>query len=374
MNIRWLRSRWSLVAVALVAAAAGVVAWGGVNTAMEATNSLEFCTSCHVMRDNVFQEYKKTVHYTNRSGVRAICSDCHVPRDWIHKVERKLTATKELYHWALGSIDTREKFEAKRHELARHEWDRMRANGSRECRNCHSFEAMDFHKQNAKSAKAMQEAMKAGKTCIDCHKGIAHTLPDVAAGHRAAFAALQTEAAKLAPAVGTTVYAIGSVPFTLDGESEPGGDIAATTAATVRGIASDRLDLELIGWQREGSPELMYQRQGARIAAATLTEAAVARAESLETVTDEDTGTEWIRARLQVSAAPGRFVTSLAPLWGLGAKIHDDNCTLCHVLKPPGFATANDWIGHLNAMKRYTPLDSEEVALLRSYLQNHAKP
>ena len=197
MKLQWMRSRWSLVAVTLLAATAGVVAWGGFNTAMEATNSLEFCTSCHVMRDNVFPEYKKTVHYTNRSGVRAICSDCHVPRDWIHKVERKVTATKELYHWALGSIDTREKFEAKRHELARHEWDRMRANDSRECRNCHSFEAMDFHKQNAKSAKAMQEAMKAGKTCIDCHKGIAHTMPDVAAGHRAAFAALQAEAAKL---------------------------------------------------------------------------------------------------------------------------------------------------------------------------------
>jgi trimethylamine-N-oxide reductase (cytochrome c), cytochrome c-type subunit TorC len=44
------------------------------------------------------------------------------------------------------------------------------------------------------------------------------------------------------------------------------------------------------------------------------------------------------------------------------------------VLKPPKFVTANVWIGHINAMKRYTPLNSVEVALLRSYLQNHAKP
>ncbi|MFZ5736240.1 MAG: NapC/NirT family cytochrome c [Pseudomonadota bacterium] len=362
-----------LALVVLLAAAGGVVAWGGFNTAMHATNSLAFCTSCHAMRDNVYQEYKTTAHYTNRTGVRAICSDCHVPRDWGAMLVRKVTATKELVHWAIGSIDTREKFEAKRHELARHEWDRMRANGSRECRNCHAFEAMDFHKQTAKAATAMQDAMKAGKTCIDCHKGIAHKMPDVTAGHRKAFAALQADAGMLVAVPGTTLYAIGSVPLRLGDSEESAGELAASTAVTVRAAEADRLTLELTGWQREGSPELLYQRFGKRILAATLTEAARTRLEMLESATDDDTDDHWTRVRLVVGAAPGRFVTSRESLWTLAARIEDDNCTLCHVLKPPRSAKADAWIGHVNAMKRLTALDSEEVALLRAYLQNHAK-
>ncbi|SRR6266704_2160886 len=77
----------TLLAVGFVA---GIVAWGGFNTGMEATNTLEFCTSCHEMRDNVYREYKETVHYSNRSGVRVICPDCHVPKDWTHKLLRSI--------------------------------------------------------------------------------------------------------------------------------------------------------------------------------------------------------------------------------------------------------------------------------------------
>ena len=53
----------------------------------------------------------------------------------------------------------------------------MKANDSHECRNCHSAEAMDPHKQTEAAAKVMAEGFKAGLTCIDCHRGIAHKLP-----------------------------------------------------------------------------------------------------------------------------------------------------------------------------------------------------
>jgi len=66
----------------------GIVFWGGFNTAMDATNKEQFCISCHEMEDNVFEEYKKTIHYANRSGVRATCPDCHVPKEWTHKMVR----------------------------------------------------------------------------------------------------------------------------------------------------------------------------------------------------------------------------------------------------------------------------------------------
>ena len=169
---------WSLWSVVLLGMVGGILFWGGFHTAMEETNTLEFCTSCHEMRDTVFQEYKETVHYTNRTGVRAVCSDCHVPKDWMHKFVRKVQASKELYSkFVAGSIDTPEKFEAKRMELATHVWETMKGNDSHECRNCHSWEAMDPHKQNARARAKMEKAQKEGKTCIDCHKGIAHLLP-----------------------------------------------------------------------------------------------------------------------------------------------------------------------------------------------------
>jgi cytochrome c-type protein NapC len=115
-------TRYSLLALLSVGFVCGILFWGGFNTAMEATNTLDFCISCHEMRDNVYQEYKTTIHYSNRTGVRAYCSDCHVPRDWGHKMMRKIQASQELYGKVMGTISTPEKFEAKRLELATHEW------------------------------------------------------------------------------------------------------------------------------------------------------------------------------------------------------------------------------------------------------------
>ena len=152
----------------------GVIFWGGFNTAMEVTNTLDFCVSCHEMEENVFREYQKTIHYTNRSGVRATCSDCHVPRPWIHKVIRKIQASNELFHKVLGTIDTPEKFDAKRLHLAKNVWHAMKDTDSRECRNCHNFDSMKPEDQKKRSRKQHAAAMKDGNTCIDCHKGIAH--------------------------------------------------------------------------------------------------------------------------------------------------------------------------------------------------------
>jgi cytochrome c-type protein NapC len=176
-TLRHPSAKYSLLTLLAVGFLSGIFFWGGFNTAMEATNSLEFCISCHEMRDNVYQEYKQTIHYTNRTGVRAICSDCHVPRDWGHKMMRKIQASQEIYGKLMGTIDTPEKFETKRLELAEHEWARMKASDSRECRNCHSFEGMDTEKQKLRGAKMHKIAQDDKKTCIDCHKGIAHKKP-----------------------------------------------------------------------------------------------------------------------------------------------------------------------------------------------------
>jgi cytochrome c-type protein NapC len=183
---RWRRLRDALMrpsplaafAVVSIGMLSGLLFWGAFNTAMEASNTLAFCTSCHEMRDTVFQEYKETIHYKNRSGVRAVCSDCHVPRDWSHKFVRKVQASQELVgKFITRVIDTPEKFEVRRLELAQHVWATMKSTDSRECRNCHSWDAMDPHKQNKRARAEMEVGQKQGKTCIDCHKGIAHLLP-----------------------------------------------------------------------------------------------------------------------------------------------------------------------------------------------------
>ncbi len=159
---------------------AGVVFWGGFNTALEITNTEAFCLSCHEMYSNVYQELKPTIHYTNRSGVRATCPDCHVPHEWTNKIARKMQASKEVWGKLFGVINTREKFVAMRRELAEHEWARLKANDSLECRNCHDLGYMDFTRQSPRAATAHEAFLVSGeKTCIDCHKGIAHELPDM---------------------------------------------------------------------------------------------------------------------------------------------------------------------------------------------------
>ena len=171
--------RKSVFMILLVGIVIGVAGWGGFNWTLELTNTEQFCISCHEMEENVYQELQETVHWSNRTGVRATCPDCHVPREWGPKIVRKIQASNELWHKALGSIDTPEKFNAKRAQLASNEWRRMKANDSQECRNCHNYTYMDYAEQNRRSATKHQVAFNEGQTCIDCHKGIAHSLPGI---------------------------------------------------------------------------------------------------------------------------------------------------------------------------------------------------
>ncbi len=177
--VRWLRRAGAKAPLWTASSifATGVVFWGGFNMAMESTNTLRFCISCHEMRSTVYEEFKTSVHFTNPSGVQAICSDCHVPKDWTAKLLRKIKASQELYHWTVGSISTPEKFEAKRPALAARVWSAMKASDSQECRNCHNFAVMEFEGQGRFAARSHSSAVKEGKTCIDCHKGISHQLP-----------------------------------------------------------------------------------------------------------------------------------------------------------------------------------------------------
>ncbi|MBY6186119.1 cytochrome c3 family protein [Marinobacter hydrocarbonoclasticus] len=178
-------SSMALGTLLIIGFISGILFWGAFNTGMELTNQEAFCIGCHEMKENVYEEYVSTVHYNNRSGVRATCPDCHVPKDWTHKMVRKIQASKEVLGKITGIVDTPMKFDEHRLQMAEREWARMKRTDSQECRNCHNFEFMDFTEQKGVAAELHARASSQGKTCIDCHKGIAHRLPDSYQGNDA---------------------------------------------------------------------------------------------------------------------------------------------------------------------------------------------
>ncbi|MBF0402192.1 MAG: NapC/NirT family cytochrome c [Magnetococcales bacterium] len=184
--IKWLLQP-SQKAVGLVLAGgflAGFVFFIVFHFGMSATNNMNLCISCHEM-DGVYQEYKKSLHYSNRVGVQATCADCHVPHgktfpDWVSKFLVKLeVGSKDIYHHAMGTYPDRAAFEKKRWDLAQNVINSMKSRDSKECRGCHSLEAMDLTAQSKSASNRHKKMMEAGgKTCVDCHTGVAHTMPE----------------------------------------------------------------------------------------------------------------------------------------------------------------------------------------------------
>ncbi|MCW9023408.1 MAG: NapC/NirT family cytochrome c [Gammaproteobacteria bacterium] len=162
--------------MSLVLFFAGGISFVGLNTFFAYTNTNEFCTSCHSMRIN-YEEYKNTLHYKNAVGIKATCADCHVPKEFFPKLYAKIYAAKDVYHWILGTVDTKEKFDAHRWDMASRVWQKMRLTDSRECRTCHDYSDMDMSEQDRLARKKHTRAPLEGKTCIDCHTGLTHTEP-----------------------------------------------------------------------------------------------------------------------------------------------------------------------------------------------------
>lgn len=169
------RSPWLLLAAGALAT---FVLGGGAIAGLRWTNTEALCISCHEMRDNVYAEYRDSVHDRSASGVRAVCADCHVPRETIPMLIRKVQASGEVWAKLTGKIDTAEKFEAHRHELATRVWASMKRHDSRKCRNCHTERAMAPELQSERAQTRHARAQRENLTCIDCHFGIAHQEPE----------------------------------------------------------------------------------------------------------------------------------------------------------------------------------------------------
>jgi len=166
----------ALVGLGLAAGAAATI---GTQVMVAATGTDAFCGgACHSMQW-VASEHRQSTHSANRTGVGAACHDCHVPKQYPGLLWYKAKAgVKDVVQEMRGVISTEDKFKKQRLRMAQLVWAEYKENNSEACRNCHVFTPEVLAKQK-EFVKPMHAQFVAGtKTCIECHKGIAHTAPD----------------------------------------------------------------------------------------------------------------------------------------------------------------------------------------------------
>jgi cytochrome c-type protein NapC len=180
---RWLTrpsATTSVLTLLVVGVAVGVAGWITFNGVLHATGTTEFCgTACHSHAEFIYPDFKKSVHYANRTGVSAGCSDCHIPREFFPKL---ITKTKAGIRDGFGEfvqhkISTREKYEAELPRMYASVREEMKARDSRECRNCHEFTPEVFARQSPAAQAIHPKIKEMGQTCVDCHTGVAHSVP-----------------------------------------------------------------------------------------------------------------------------------------------------------------------------------------------------
>ena len=361
----------------IIGFAGGVWFWAGFSTALEATNTEEFCLSCHTMEDNLLPELKKTVHWKNRTGVRAECPDCHVPHDFTDKMARKMQASREVLSHIVGDIGTREKFKEHRIVLAQREWGRFKANESKECRSCHDYDSMDFSKMRVTSQMIMRSAAERDASCVDCHKGIAHELPDTEGMHNPAFDSLLSEASHTKIKEGETYYNV--VPQALyltEGLDSQAGTIEIATPVKVIGHKDGATQVELDMWRKnKGFGRVWYTYFGLNIPDVTINKD-LSRDENLVTVHEakEDplTGLEWQKVSATLWVKDGGLMESIEPAWDLASQTYSDSCSTCHRQPDPSGHDSNQWPGLFSGMVGFTNLDDDSAAMVLKYLQLHS--
>ncbi len=365
-------SKYSVLALLLAGALITIVGVVAMNKTLAYFSTNEFCTSCHTMQQN-FTEYKQSSHFSNSMGIRADCADCHQPKDFIPKIKRKMGAVKDLYHhFITGKIDTPEKFEEKRLEMAQAVWERMKNNNYKTCTTCHSYEAMDHAKQSPQAALEMEKASKDNLACIDCHKGIAHELPNMAGGFRKTFETLEAEA-KAAPSA-KTLYSIQEKDLyaSASADAKPEGQILPASEVIVLGEEGDRLKVQITGWvETNGQGRVMTEYMGKRVFKATMRGALQASEKILSTEVDPVTNIEWKHVSIEAYTSKEGLIDSIKPIWQYADEMYSSSCNSCHAAPDPGHFTANGWISSLKAMSAYYRLSKTEERTLLKYLQNH---
>lgn len=135
-----------------------------------------FCTSCHSM--TYAQEYyRRSVHYSSPSGVRAACGDCHVSPGVFAATWDHLLGARDLFKQLFGpDYDDPAVNALHLPDAAFSTRDWFRRTDSATCKRCHSLEAIQGKRADT---AAIHRDETRGKTCVDCHYNLVHRqVPD----------------------------------------------------------------------------------------------------------------------------------------------------------------------------------------------------
>ncbi|PSW07269.1 pentaheme c-type cytochrome TorC [Photobacterium lipolyticum] len=356
---------------------AGVLFWGGFNTALEMTNTEKFCIGCHEMRDNVYEELQSTVHWSNRSGVRATCPDCHVPHNWTDKIARKMQASKEVFGSIFGTINTREKFLEKRLELAQHEWKRFSSNKSLECKNCHDYDSLNWEEMSSLANVQMKQAAERDQSCIDCHKGIAHQLPADMESSGGMISQLVQQSSSTSFSAGETYYSVRHLPIYEDEAlTVDGGLLNPASAIKVAAVTEKAIQVELAGWRKmKGFGRVINEDFGFNISTAALSKETAQNdslVEQFEQKEDELTGLPWQRVTVKLWMSKDSLIDDVQVIWDEAKSAYNTNCSVCHTQPAENHFDANTWPGMYDGMQAFVNFDHDSQALVLKYLQKHS--
>ncbi len=201
-------------------------------------------------------------------------------------------------------------------------------------------------------------------------------LPVVASAAKSPVSALAVSPDTLAAA--TTVYTVATEPMFLDqagAKPNAAGDGKLLPAAklTVVARSGDLLQVRIDGWQQAGSDAVIYAAKGQRILMAVLDTAAVAKVKRDKGVEDAATKLTWSPASVTMWITKDGLNPDIAKVWDYSGRLYAATCGACHAPHPADSYLANQWIGSLFAMKRFSGLDDGQYRLLLAYLQFHAK-
>ena len=326
------------------------------------TSTTEFCVSCHSMEIPA-EEFESTAHFSNSFGVRVECKDCHINEyDMIDYVKAKLGGAKDIWYELTGEIDTPEKYEEHRLEMAQAVWATMEANNSATCKHCHSYDSMNWDEMSVSAKTAMMPAAKKDQGCIDCHKGIAHHLPKVQSDSTA-LSKLEINETVYTTTT-STIYNEKSLPDKSRAKMLP------LTKLTLLEKDEKAFKVKLSGWQ-EGRKKLLYAEKGLRITDATLRGIKDIK-ETGETYYDDATKKDWKGIEVIAWIGDTQIIQDLGTEYEGLAFQYDAKCGACHTKVEESHFKANDWPAQFKGMSRQAKLEKNESYKLLKYLQYHS--
>jgi trimethylamine-N-oxide reductase cytochrome c-type subunit TorC len=230
---------------------------------------------------------------------------------------------------------------------------------------------------SASAAQQMKLAAEKDQSCIDCHKGIAHKLPEGYSGAGDMMGTLENHTKNTDYSVGQTLVTFRHTKLFEDaamtveaGEAKP--------ASSMKVIASegDAVQVELNGWRKaRGFARVIQEEFGMNIGVAALTKKAAKNKKIIkkfEKKVDDLTGLPWQRVTATLWIKKEALLNSVDPIWEESKVAYQSNCSTCHTQPEEAHFDANTWPGMFNGMLAFVNFDADTEALILKYLQKHS--